>query len=272
MDAITILGLVLGGLVGLIMGLTGAGGGILAVPLLLFGLHLSVASAAPVALLAVGIAAAMGALIGLRAGIVRYRAAMLVAGIGIVVTPFGSWLARQMDTRYLTLLFALVLAYVAFRGWRESRGTPGQQVERIACPCVRDPQTGRFVWTRPCAIRLSVTGCVAGLLSGLLGVGGGFVIVPSLQRFTDLTMRATVATSLAVIALVSLANVGTSIYGGHFDFALGVPFSIGAVLGMLLGGRLASRWPAQRLKQLFFVMCLVVAASMLVKGGMGLAG
>ncbi|MEJ7806353.1 MAG: TSUP family transporter, partial [Telluria sp.] len=69
----------LGMLTGVVMGLTGAGGGILAVPLLVFGLQLSVAEAGPIALLAVGAAAGVGALLGLRAGIVRYRAAVLVA-------------------------------------------------------------------------------------------------------------------------------------------------------------------------------------------------
>jgi uncharacterized membrane protein YfcA len=81
--------LILGALVGVIMGLTGAGGGILAVPLLVFGLHLTVASAAPLGLLAVGIAAAMGAAVGLRAGVVRYRAALLIALTGIVFNPLG---------------------------------------------------------------------------------------------------------------------------------------------------------------------------------------
>ena len=260
-----ILSLILGALVGFIMGLTGAGGGILAVPLLVFGLHLTVASAGPIGLLAVGIAAAMGAVIGLRGGIVRYRAAALIAGIGIFLTPLGSWLARQMDTRYLTILFAVVLLVVAYKSLRESKKNIVEDSDRPAFPCVRFTASGRFIWTGKCALRLSVVGGVAGLLSGMLGVGGGFVIVPALQRFTDLTMQSIVATSLAVIALISLMSVAGSIYGGHFDYVLGIPFAIGALSGMLVGGRFASRWPSRYLKFAFGVVCAFVSMGLLMK-------
>lgn len=96
MENIVASSTVLGAIVGLILALTGAGGAILAVPLLLFVLHLSVAEAAPVALLAVGLSAAVGAVIGLRAGIVRYRAAMLMAVTGTVFSPAGLWLAHRL--------------------------------------------------------------------------------------------------------------------------------------------------------------------------------
>lgn len=257
--------LCLGALVGCIMGLTGAGGGILAIPLLVFGLHLSVPQAAPIGLLAVGIASAMGAVIGLRAGIVRYRAALLIAAIGIVLTPVGTWLAHQLDTRYLTLLFAIVMLWVALKGWRDAqRSKTTAATVPDDCPCLRN-QSGRFVWTRRCASRLAIMGGVAGVLSGLLGVGGGFVIVPALQRFSDLVMQSVVATSLAVIALISLVSVGTSMLSGHFDLAIGLPFSAGAVAGILLGGKLAVRWHPAHLKLMFSVVCMAVSAGLIVK-------
>ncbi len=86
-----LLGSGLGVLIGVILALTGAGGGILAVPLLVFVLGLSMVQAAPIGLLAVGLAAAVGALLGLRQGIVRYRAAGFIAGIGILLTPVSRW-------------------------------------------------------------------------------------------------------------------------------------------------------------------------------------
>lgn len=89
MNEVTLIGAGLGLVIGAILALTGAGGGILAVPLLVFGLGLSMVEAAPVGLLAVGLAASVGALLGLRQGIVRYRAAGFVAGIGILLTPWG---------------------------------------------------------------------------------------------------------------------------------------------------------------------------------------
>ena len=98
----------LGLIVGVILALTGAGGGILAVPLLVFGVGLSVAEAGPIGLLAVGMAAALGAGLGLKAGTVRYKAALLMAGTGML-SPLGIWLANRVDNRWLSILFATVL-------------------------------------------------------------------------------------------------------------------------------------------------------------------
>ena len=90
-----LLAILLGSVVGVVLALTGAGGGILAVPLLVFGLHLPMQQAAPIGLLAVGLAAALGAALGLREGIVRYRAATLIRVTGMLLAPFGIWLAQR---------------------------------------------------------------------------------------------------------------------------------------------------------------------------------
>lgn len=259
-------GILLGALVGLVMGLTGAGGGILAVPLLMFGLHLSLPQAAPIGLLAVGIASALGALAGLRLGIVRYRAAMLVAAIGLAVSPLGLWLAHRLDTRILGLAFAAVLLWVAYRNIAAARaGDAMPEPARSAPPCVRDAHSGRFVWTSRCAVRLSLAGGLAGVLSGLLGVGGGFVMVPALQRYTDLAMQSVVRTSLAIIALISLGSVAGAIGNGQLRMDLALPFTLGALGGMLAGGKLASRLPGGYLKMAFGAVCVLVAAGMAVR-------
>ena len=95
----------LGLIVGIILALTGAGGGILAVPLLVFGVGLRVAEAGPIGLLAVAMAATLGAGLGLIAGTVRYKAALLMAGAGMLISPFGIWLANRVDNRWLSILF-----------------------------------------------------------------------------------------------------------------------------------------------------------------------
>ena len=261
-----VLSLALGLVVGIIMGLTGAGGGILAVPLLVFGLHMSVAQAGPIGLLAVGISATLGALIGLKKGIVRYRAAVLIAGTGILLAPLGVWLAQRLNTSALGVLFAVVLAWVAYKTLKEARalGT-GREQTYPAPPCLRDAQAGRFVWTSKCAQVLTLSGAIAGFLSGLLGVGGGFVMVPALQRYTDLTTRSVVATSLAVIALVSLAGVGSSITTGQLDLAVGLPFALGAAVGMGAGTVLSTRLSQKNLKLSFAVICAAVSIAMVVK-------
>lgn len=260
-----LLSLFLGALVGCVMGLTGAGGGILAVPVLVFGLHMTIAEAGPIGLLAVGIAAAIGAVVGLRKGIVRYKAALLIAGTGVLLTPLGSWLAHRLDTRVLSAVFAVVLLRVAYKSIREGLLGRQETVPRADLPCIRSATHGRFIWTSQCALRLSAMGSIAGLLSGLLGVGGGFVIVPALQRYTDLAMQSVVATSLAVIALISLSGVASSIFSGHFDFMLGVPFSCGAVVGMLIGNLLAARFASHHLKLTFGCVCVAVAVGLIAK-------
>ncbi|WP_312151358.1 sulfite exporter TauE/SafE family protein, partial [Pseudomonas sp.] len=110
-----LLGTLLGTIIGAVLALTGAGGGILAVPLLVFGLGLTMVEAAPVGLLAVGLAAAVGAVLGLRQGLVRYRAALFIAVIGIVAAPFGLMLAHSLPNTPLALVFAVVLVYACLR-------------------------------------------------------------------------------------------------------------------------------------------------------------
>lgn len=256
--------LALGLVVGVILALTGAGGGILAVPLLVFGAGLGVAEAGPIGLMAVGMAAALGSVLGLRAGTVRYRAALLVAAAGMLLSPAGLWAARQVDSRWLSVLFALVLLHVAVKTFRQASGqVPAGVPARVVCR--RSDASGRFIWTRPCARVLALSGGLAGLLSGLLGVGGGFVMVPALRRYTDLPMASAVATSLAVIALISLTGVAASALGGAIDWALALPFSGGALAGMLGGRVLAGRLAGPQLQKSFAAISALVALAMIAK-------
>lgn len=258
--------LALGLAVGVIMALTGAGGGILAVPLLIFGAHLQLSQAAPVALLAVGIAAALGAIMGLMKGIVRYKATLLMASLGMLLAPMGVWLSEQVDNDWLSLLFALILLFVAYRTFRQARDEQaGKPIAAREPPCVVGAETGRFVWTARCARVLGLSGAVAGVLAGLLGVGGGFVMVPALKRYTDLAMQSIIATSLAVIALVSVSGVASSVIAGSLDRNIALPFAAGSLGGMLLGRIVSSRIQGARLQQGFAAVSTLVAIGMIVK-------
>jgi uncharacterized membrane protein YfcA len=260
--------LALGAIVGLLLALTGAGGGILAVPLLVFALHLDVAEAAPIGLLAVGLAAAMSATLGLRDGVVRYRAALLMGGLAMVLAPLGVLAARRLPNAPLTLAFAAVLGFAAWRMWRRSRQPIDCHVDavRAALPCVLDARDGRLVWTRPCAQALAFTGALAGVLSGLLGVGGGFVIVPALTRFTELSARSVVATSLAVIALACVGGVGAAAWHGAIAWDIALPFALGSVAASLLARLIAARVAGPRLQQGFALVSGGVALLLLVRG------
>jgi uncharacterized membrane protein YfcA len=260
--------LALGAVVGLIVALAGAGGGILSVPLLMFGLHLPMLQAAPVGLIAVGTASALGALLGLREGLVRYRAAALIGATGMLLAPLGVTAARYTPNAPLTVAFACVLAFVAWRTFAQARrgAQAGATGSTAQWPCVLNPDDGRFIWTLPCARALVTTGAVAGLLSGLLGVGGGFVIVPALGRYTNLATRSIFATSMAVLALVSMGGVGAAALHGHIAWPIALPFALGAVVALLVGRRVAARWAGASLQQAFALICASVAVLLMARG------
>ncbi len=252
----------LGAVIGLVMALTGAGGGVMAIPLLVFGIGLPLQQASPVGLLAVGLAAGVGAAIGLRQGIVRYRAAALIGAVGMVVAPLGVSLAQWLPNRPLLGAFALVLTYAAWRMLKAPSAT-GALPTAVLCRVSTIDQ--RLVWTRPCARALAGTGVIAGLLSGLLGVGGGFVIVPALNRHTNLDIRSTQVTSLAVIALVSLSGVSAAALHQPLRWDVALPFAAGAVLSLLAGQQIARKLNARHLQQAFACLCLLVALLMLAR-------
>lgn len=252
----------LGAVAGLVLGLTGAGGGVLAVPLLVFGLGLSIPHAAPMALLAVGLSALLGAVIGLRQRIVRYRAAALIGACGIVTAPLGLWISHRLPAVPLAVCFVAVQTWVSVRLWR---GAHPPQRPLARCPCRLDRSTGQLHWTTSCARALAGTGALAGVLSGLLGVGGGFVIVPALRRYTDLEMNTVVATSLAVIALVALATGGATMATGMGHNELALPFATGSAVGLLLGRRLAPCLSGATLQRIFAVAGFTAAVAILAR-------
>ena len=248
--------------VGVVLALTGAGGGILTVPLLIFVVGLDLPQAAPIGLMAVGLAAWVGAMVGLRDGIVRYKAAALMACSGVLLAPAGVWVAGRVAHDMLALLFALVMFWVAFRAFRRP---PTDDSAPKAVPCRLKPQTGRFHWTYRCAAIVAASGTLTGFLSGLLGVGGGFVLVPALSRFSDLPMRSITATSLAVISLVSVSGVSSSALAGNIDWAVAIPFSVGAVAGMLMGLLISARLPGPLLQKGFGLIAIIAATALVIQ-------
>ncbi len=256
----------LGAVIGLVVAFSGAGAGVLAVPLLVFGLHLPLQEAAPASLAAVGLASAVGAALGLREGIVRYRAAALIGSLGMLTAPLGVAAAQRIPSRPLLAAFALVLGWVAWRALRSARSA----APRPTPVCQLDPADGRLRWTMPCARALTATGATAGFLSGLLGVGGGFVIIPAMLRHTDVEIRGIQATALAVIALVSVSGTGAAVWHGSLRPDLALPFAGAAIVTLLLARPFAQRAPAHRLHQLFGVICALVAVLMAARAA-GLA-
>lgn len=267
----------LGVIVGLVLGLTGAGGSIIAVPLLMWALDWSLLQAAPVALIAVAVSASFGTLYAWDVAVIRYRAALLMGAAGLVTAPLGLLAAGQLPLTLLTLIFSLVLLVVALRMWRQSHHAPEEtRVVRASLRgaddlmgdaiCKLNPATGRFVWTQRCAATVGACGAATGFLAGLLGVGGGFVIVPGLRSISDVSIHAAIATSLMAIALISSVTVAMAVLlGRDLPWAVALLFALGALGGMLAGRQLAKHIAGPKLQMAFSGLLGVVAVVMLAR-------
>ncbi|HEY9279185.1 MAG TPA: sulfite exporter TauE/SafE family protein [Eoetvoesiella sp.] len=254
-----------GSAIGMVLGLTGAGGGILAVPALVLGIGLGMAQAMPVALMAVGGAALLGALDGLRKGLVRYKAAFLMALSGSVVSPLGMWIAHRVSAVWLMTLFSLVMLIVAARmlqqACRKSRLQDSTTVQHKHC--MINPATGKLQWHWKSSFVLAAVGAVSGLFTGMLGVGGGFLIVPALKHFSNISMHGIVATSLMVIALISTSSVAGALAAGAQVPIAGWYF-IAAAAGGMLAGRLLAPFLRERWLQIGFALITTLVSLLLL--------
>jgi uncharacterized membrane protein YfcA len=263
--------LILGAIVGAVLGLTGAGGGILAVPALVAGMGWPIQQATPVALVAVAGSAAIGALEAFRRRLVRYRAALFMAAAGVPLTSLGVRLAHAIPQRVLLALFATVMLVVAARLLSQAlrRGHANGADSRF-CVGRLNPDTGRLIWSWTTAAALAATGALTGLMTGLLGVGGGFIIVPLLRRLTDVSMHGIVATSLMVIALVGCGGViATVLHGAPLPVELTLWFSLATAVGMVAGRLVSHRLSAPHVQVGFAGALICVALGLMAKAALG---
>ena len=257
--------LILEGLViGVLLGLTGASGGILAVPALMTTQGWTVAQAAPVGLLAVTLSALVGTFEGLFKRIVRYRAALWIALISIPTARYGVHLADIVSPVWLTLAFSLVMLIVAYRIFFNKVTDHGN------APCKVNQSTGRLIWNVKTASFLAGIVVVAGLLTGLLGVGGGFVIVPALRKFTDLDMRSIVATSLMIIFLIGGVSISAHVLDGfQYPVSVTLTFVLACIVGMLIGRSLMQRIDSNKVQKIFATTVVGVAMYLIYSALMG---
>lgn len=258
----------LGLFVGLVLAFTGAGGSILAIPLLALFLNMSMTEAAPIALFAVLITSIVATAHGLYTKIVRYRAAMVIGIFGILFAPAGVWLTQYLSNQLLSIFFALVLIYVATNMWLQSIETNQLNHSKPLPACAVNPATSKLFWTAPCTNRLVATGSVAGFLAGLLGVGGGFVIVPTLTKVTNLEMKSIVATSLAVTALVS--SMSLIVYAKQYvvNMEIAITFAVTTLVSMLASKTFSHKVSNKTIQRSFAIFAYLMAIAMMVRIGM----
>lgn len=264
------LSALLGVLVGAILALTGAGGGILAVPALVMGMNWSMQQAAPVALIAVAMSAAVGAWQGFRLGVVRYKAAALMAMAGLPLVYLGQMLAHWLPQAFLLLSFCAVMLVVAFRLYRQVQLESQAVFLAVAMANAKGgrihPVSGKFIWSAPTTALLLLIGSLTGFTAGLLGVGGGFVMVPMLRKLTQLSMQSIVATSLMVIALVGAGSVASAImHQVDIAWTAAAIFSGATVLGMLLGANWVKKISPAQVQVGFSIVLTLVSLGLAAK-------
>ena len=264
----------LGLVTGAVMGALGGGGAILTIPVLIYVLGMPPHDATTASLVIVGVSAASTAVSHVRGGTARLLDAVVLAVVGIVGTYAGSLASAAVPAAVLVVLLASLLAVV---GGLMVRQTPGGADDDPDVAIATGEAasgasgvvgaSGNTAGSGPTVRRLgpiAAVGVGVGLLTGFFGVGGGFAIVPALTLVLGYPMRAAIGTSLLVIALNSATALAARlVQGASLDWPLVATFTVGAILGGLLGGRLARRASPQALRRGFAVLLFLVAAYML---------
>jgi len=229
-------------LIGLSLGLLGSGGSILTVPVLVYLLGEPPKQAIAESLLIVGGIALLGAIPYALRGLVSWRNVLFFGLPGMAGTYLGAWLSQFVSGQVQLLTFALVMLLAAYF---------------MARPAPLRPTQKRQAW------KIVLEGTAVGALTGFVGVGGGFLIVPALVLLGGLPMHLAVGTSLLIIALKSLAGFYKYLHllpalGLSVNFANAGLFVLVGTLGGLLGGRLAVRLPQESLKRGFALFLVVM--------------
>ncbi|EXU64612.1 hypothetical protein Z951_29945 [Streptomyces sp. PRh5] len=240
-----ILALIAGAVVGLTLGALGGGGSVLAVPALIYLLGFTPAAATTAGLIIVTATSLTALYAHARTGRVRWKAGAAFAAAGILPAAAAGAAATHLPQAVLTIAFAATAVLSAVKMLRPADTT------RLGSGDVRPG-------------RAAGAGAGLGALTGLLGVGGGFLAVPALVTVLAFEMEAAVGTSLLVITANSLASLATrSGAGASLDWAVIGPFTGTAILGAWDGKRLAAKVAGPRLQRVFAVVLLAVAAFML---------
>jgi uncharacterized membrane protein YfcA len=246
-DPITVI---YGSIVGLSLGLTGGGGSILAIPILVYGLGIPVSQAVVISLLTVASIALFGAAKQSFSGNVDWRAAILFSITGMIISPIVVYVAHDVDETLRLVLFAILMLFVACKmALSSKKNTAAVNALNIH---------------RPSAIKTVTGGAAAGALSGFFGVSGGFIIVPLLTMIFAMPYRKAVSTSLAAIFLISTTAVtGAYLNGISLDWSLFVLFVMGGLVGMLAGTALMNFIPERTAKIIFAAIIATLAVYML---------
>lgn len=267
--------LLIGLIVGLVLGLTGAGGSVFAVPLLILIGGLNMNEAVGISLAAVSASALFGSLRAWRGRSILWTPGIVLAAAGMVFAPLGQWLSHLVPQTYLLLGFVSLACVIAARMWLQASRSPqnaqvvragnfaGQPAPGLLCSL---SQTGQFELRPRCVSGLLIGGALVGVISGLLGVGGGFLIVPLLLALSPISMAQAVSTSLVIIAAISSSGFISyqllhPLVNPQHHLTLLALVITGSLTGMLISQRISHKIADARLQKIFaaslILVCLV---------------
>lgn len=225
------------------LGMTGGGGSILAVPLLVYLVGQDVHLAIGTSLIAVGVTSLISSVSYMRQSLVKFRIAFMMAAPGLVSTYLGALLNKQFKGPVLLLFFALLMIYIGFLMTRKKSGKEEQSSE-----------TGTINYTRIIGL-----GFLTGFASGFFGVGGGFLLVPALFLGAKLKMKEAIATSLFIIFLFgSFGLASYIIQGREVNLLMSAVFVVGGSLGGIIGAWYAKRLNQARLRYIFSIFIILI--------------
>lgn len=240
-------GLLLSALIGFVLGLIGGGGSIVTVPVLVYILGVEAHGAIGMSLAVVGVTSLVGVVAHARRGNVDYRTGVFFGGAGVAGALAGSRLTPLLSPQALMITFAALMLAVALVMLLRRR----REDER--------EESGVNFW------KAGIAGLSVGVLTGFLGVGGGFLIVPALVLFGGLGMKQAVGTSLMVIAI----NCAAGFLGhmGHGSLPVGLTLAVTAIAaaGTVGGTVCGQRVSAETLSRGFAVFVIVVAIFLIIK-------
>ena len=254
LDLTTILS---GSIVGLILGVVGGGGSIIAVPLLLYVVGIPDAHAAiGTSAVAVAVSAFANLLTKLRQGLVKWPCVLVFSAAGLLGNFAGSSLALRIDGQHLLVAFGILMVVVAMVMLlrRDAEGDPDVKLS--------------FNTARHMLPWLLGVGLAVGALSGFFGIGGGFLIVPSLMLATGMPIANAIATSLVAITIFGAATSANYAWSGLVEWNVAVNFIAGGIVGGIVGTLLQSRLANQKglLNSIFACFVMAIGCFVIFKG------
>lgn len=254
------LSIIIAGLItGMLLGVFGSGGSIITMPALLYLLNVEPKSAIAMSLGIVAITATITAIQHWKRGNVNLKVTAIFGLFGVIGTYGGALLGVVTPVVIQLSLFAVVMYAAA---WKMLKPKP-QQHRSVGAAAVLECDGGDC--EEPHYGHIALHGIGVGILTGVVGVGGGFLIVPALVLLSGLSMKRAVGTSLGIVALKSFAGFAGYAGAVSIDYSLMALFSVIAITGSFFGSYVAHSLPAELLKRGFGVFLVLVASYILIK-------